>query len=172
MTGTPRWVTSCLCHFILIPSHRRHIPIRSLLRLRALWLHHNMSLCSICWEPANRHLLFRGTYSFAPCPGCFLEARILPIDKLNLGLHVPPLELTRCVLMAAAPLGVSEPAVVCIFRQQITYRDVASKPIMKSLDGVGPIWVLATLSPATAGWRAPLGVAGLWREVCRLPCVR
>lgn len=55
---------------------------------RSLWLHYNESLCSICWEPANRHLLFRGTHAFAACPRCFLKSGVLHTDKLKLGSSV------------------------------------------------------------------------------------
>lgn len=168
VTGTPRWITSRLCHFILIPCHRRHIPIQSLLRARALWLHRNVSLCSICWEPANRRRLFRGTHSFALCPGCFLEARVLHPDKLNLSLNVRPPELTRCVLIAAAPLVPLSPRPSALsgadYLQGHTLK--AHKEVIK---WSWAVWVLTALSPATSGLRAPLGVAGLRREVRRSP---
>lgn len=107
--------------------------MQSLLRVPSLWPHRNVSLCSICWEPANRRLLFSGTHSFALWPGRISEAHILHADKLNLGLNVPPLGLTRCVLIATAPPGDFEPMIICICKQQIASRDIASKPLMTPL---------------------------------------
>lgn len=88
VSGAPGWAESRAARLILIQGQGATIPMLPSLRAGSPWLHYNESLCSICWEPANRRVLFLGTHSFAACPRCFFKSRILHTDKLNLGLNV------------------------------------------------------------------------------------
>lgn len=75
------------------------------------------------------------------------------------------------MLIAVAPLGVLEVAVICIFKQQITYRDMSSEPVMSWWRAGVCAEPASSLLPSQLGV-AP-GVAALWETslfLHLLPC--
>lgn len=146
VSGAPRWAESRAEPFILIRGQAPTVPTHSSPRACSPRPHCNESLCSICWAPANRRLLFRGTHSFATCPGCFLKSRVSHTDKLNLGLNVrlSGADITCCTRGHAAPR--LQPVIIRDFQLQVTDRDVSSKPVT-NLNSVGPVRALARLRP-------------------------